>query len=87
MTSQIEHQEPLKDIEAIIARIDDDTKLLRLREVEGIVGLKTTEIYQRMKTNSFPRPIRLGKRQVRWISDQITEWKKSEVLRALSSRQ
>lgn len=83
MESQIAKGDAWKDIEAIIAQIDDNTRLLRLSEVQEIVGLKTTEIYRRMQLNIFPKPVKLGKRNVRWISNQITEWKKEAVREAL----
>jgi prophage regulatory protein len=64
------------NVEEIIASIDDSTKLLRLPAVEEIVGFKSTEIYKRIKEGTFPPPIKLGRRQAVWLSNQITDWKK-----------
>ena len=69
----------LTDIEAIIASIDDNTKLLRLPDVEEIIGFKSTHIYKLIKEGHFPAPIKLGRRQAVWLSTQITDWKKRVV--------
>ena len=54
---------------------DDKTpRLLRLSQVENIVQLRHSEIYERMKTGRFPRSVRLGKRCVRWVEGEVREW-------------
>ena len=55
-------------------RIDDKTRLIRLRELLTIVGMGKTAIYDGMKNQSFPRPIKLGKRSVAWLSSDITNF-------------
>lgn len=49
-------------------------KLLDRREVERMVRMSRSSLYQAMAENGFPRPIRVGKRSVRWIEDEILEW-------------
>ena len=49
-------------------------RLLNLHEVQRIVGLKKSAIYQRMQAGRFPRPMRLGPRTVRWWASEIEDW-------------
>ena len=48
--------------------------LLRLSEVQRIVGLKKTAIYSRVEAGLFPAPIKLSERCVRWRAEAIEEW-------------
>jgi prophage regulatory protein len=45
--------------------------ILRRREVERIVGLSRSTIYQRMKDGTFPRAVPLGGRIVGWRASDI----------------
>ncbi|WP_343672857.1 AlpA family transcriptional regulator [Paraburkholderia heleia] len=45
--------------------------ILRRRQVEQIVGLSRSTIYQRMKDGTFPRAIPLGGRMVGWRASEI----------------
>jgi len=49
-------------------------RILRRRDVESIVGLKRSTIYQAMAEWHFPKPVRLGVRSVGWISTEIENW-------------
>ncbi len=49
-------------------------RLLRLPEVETIVGLKKSAIYQGVKEGTFPAPIKLSRRAVCWNSHSIEAW-------------
>ncbi|WP_395055723.1 helix-turn-helix transcriptional regulator [Polaromonas sp.] len=49
-------------------------RLLRLPEVESIVGLKKTSIYEREKNGTFPSRVRLSCRTVGWSSSAINAW-------------
>lgn len=51
-----------------------ETKLIRLPEVESRCGLKKSCIYQLIKNNKFPIPVRLGSKSVAWKSDEIQRW-------------
>ena len=48
--------------------------LLRLSEVQCLVGLKKTAIYSRVNAGLFPEPIKLGERCVRWRVEDIDRW-------------
>jgi len=45
--------------------------ILRRKQVEQIVGLSRSTIYQRMKDGTFPRAVRLGGRMVGWRASDI----------------
>ena len=49
-------------------------KLLRRDEVEDLVGLATTSVYRLMRAGSFPEPVRVGARAVRWRRSELEEW-------------
>ena len=48
--------------------------LLRLSEVQRIVGLKKTAIYSRVEAGLFPEPLKLSERCVRWRAEEIEAW-------------
>ena len=61
--------------------INSDDRILRLREVEAIVGLKRSTIYRKLSTNNFPRPRRLCGSSVGWLNSEIQSWiRQREVL-------
>ena len=49
-------------------------RLLRREEVEHIVGLRHSAIYRKIGTGEFPRPLRVGRRAVRWRQSDIDGW-------------
>ena len=49
-------------------------KILRRTEVEQIVGLSRSTLYAMMAENTFPKPIKLGKRAVGWPDNVIAGW-------------
>lgn len=52
----------------------DDVTFVRLPEVKAITGLSKTSIYELIRANSFPPPVRIGPRSVAWIKVEIKEW-------------
>jgi len=49
-------------------------RLLRRPEVERLVGLKRSTIYDLMARGEFPRPVRIGIRAVAWAESDICDW-------------
>ena len=49
-------------------------QLLRLPEVEAIVGLKKSKLYELIADNRFPQPVKLGTRSVRWKASAVYGW-------------
>jgi prophage regulatory protein len=48
--------------------------LLRLKDVCRLVGLSRSSIYTRLADGTFPRPLRLSERSVRWRMQDLLEW-------------
>lgn len=48
--------------------------LLRLADVEKMVGFKKSKIYQLLAEGNFPLPIRLGARSIRFKSSTVQSW-------------
>jgi prophage regulatory protein len=49
-------------------------RLLRRSDVEDLVALKRSAIYELMSENKFPRPLKVAGRAVRWRQSDIQEW-------------
>lgn len=54
-------------------------RLIRVDEVEKIVGLSKSEIYRRIRAGEFPSPIPLGKRAVAWAEFEVNAWVNSRL--------
>ena len=48
--------------------------MLGLRTVVMRTGLSKSTLYRLIKQGSFPPPLQLAARAVRWRSDEIDEW-------------
>ena len=48
--------------------------LLRRPDVEELTGLSRAWLYAAMQRGEFPRPLRIGKRAVRWPKSVVNEW-------------
>ena len=51
--------------------------LLNRHEVERIVKMPRSTLYQAISEGDFPKPIRAGKRSVRWFEDEVAAWMES----------
>ena len=49
-------------------------RLLRLPEVESLVGLRKSSIYEQVKRGEFPAPVKLSRRAVCWPSSAVDAW-------------
>jgi prophage regulatory protein len=49
-------------------------RLLRLPEVESMVGLRKSSIYEQVKRGDFPAPVKLSRRAVCWPASSIDSW-------------
>ena len=52
----------------------ENLQVLRRRDVERIIGLSRSTIYNLMAEDAFPTPIRLGARAVGWLESDIRDW-------------
>ena len=51
-----------------------EIRLLRRAEVESFCGLSRSAIYRRLEAGSFPIPVSVGRRGIRWYQHEILEW-------------
>ena len=49
-------------------------KLLRAKDVLAITLISNSTMYELIKENKFPKPIRIGRRAVAWLESDIQEW-------------
>ena len=49
--------------------------LIRISEVCRLVGVCRSTIYRWISEGSFPRPVRIGERAVRWRIENIEAWR------------
>ena len=49
-------------------------RLLRCDEVETRITLSRSTIYRKMRKKSFPEPLRIGVRAVRWRESEVEAW-------------
>jgi len=50
------------------------TKVLRLHDVLHQTGLSRSTIYEMIGRGDFPRQIKLGRRAVGWMADEVDHW-------------
>ena len=49
-------------------------RLLTRAEVESITTLSRSSLYRKMRSGTFPEPIRIGDRAVRWRESEILDF-------------
>ena len=49
-------------------------RLIDLKEVKHLTGIKKPTIYSYMRRGKFPKPIKIGKRASRWSYVAVIEW-------------
>lgn len=54
------------------------TRMIALPEVEKKVGLKKSAIYDRIKTEGFPEPVKFG-HVSRWVESEVDQWLKDYI--------
>jgi len=55
------------------------TMIWRLPEVLRQTGLSRSTIYEMISRGEFPRQVKLGRRAVGWIANDVDEWIHSKV--------
>ncbi len=64
---------------ASIQRHSSQQILIRRREVERLTALSRSRIYDLLKRDEFPKPVRLGAMSVAWIQEEVLEWIASRI--------
>ncbi|CEZ19035.1 Phage transcriptional regulator, AlpA [Candidatus Methylopumilus planktonicus] len=52
----------------------EDLRILKLKEVCSIVGLKPSTIYKLMSSGDFPKQVKLTAKSVGWANNEINHW-------------
>ena len=52
-------------------------RLLRRSEVEAKVGFGKSALYKKMREGSFPVPVNIGSKAVRWRESELLTWMNS----------
>ena len=57
-------------------------RLLRIREVLDLVGLKKATLYQLLRTGQFPRSVKITSRAVGWVEEEVmgAGWRRVRVV-------
>ena len=61
-------------MQAIPNKSERTERLLRLPEVEALVGLRKPSLYDAMKRGEFPAAVKLSRRAVCWSASSIDSW-------------
>jgi len=57
------------------SKVVGDDQLLTLRDVCDLIRISRSTVYKRITEGTFPPPIRLGTRTVRWQYIDISRWR------------
>ena len=75
-----------KPVTPILSLFDAASTLIRMREVEGIVGMKRSTIYKLMQQpeNGFPTPVKLSTSTARgapvaWVLEEVQSWTRARI--------
>jgi len=58
----------------------DEVIFLRLPKVKAVTGLSKSSLYELIRANSFPAPVRLGVRTVAWVASEVKQWAAERIL-------
>lgn len=59
--------------------MSDVKRFIRIRKVTDICGLGKSTIYDMVKHNRFPKPVRLGPKAVAWIETDVIQWQEDRI--------
>ncbi len=53
-------------------------KFLKLNDIKQLTKISGSKIYKLVEGDQFPKPIKIGKRSVRWLREEVNEWAKGK---------
>ena len=53
-------------------------RLIRIKELKGLIGLSHASIYRHISNGNFPKPVHLSQRCVAWRMSAIEAWIKDK---------
>lgn len=54
-------------------------RIMRVHEVEYLVGFKKSQIYALAAKGEFPTPIKLSERSSGWLASEIFAWQQARI--------
>lgn len=51
-----------------------EAQILRLPDVQRLIGYSSSQLYRMISSGSFPRQINLGPRSVGWLKSEVEQW-------------
>lgn len=72
MNEQLDTNTPATSQPIHVAQLKD--ALLNVKTVQKITGLSRSTLHAKVKGGTFPAPIKLSARCVRWTSQSIQQW-------------
>jgi prophage regulatory protein len=54
-------------------------RFIRKSELPQFTGLKRTAIEDAVKAGTFPKPIRIGPRNVAWLESELADWQSQRI--------
>lgn len=58
---------------------DELQRILRMADVERLVGFKKSQIYALIAREKFPRPIKLSERSSGWLESELARWQQERI--------
>ncbi|BAF70436.1 helix-turn-helix transcriptional regulator [Nitratiruptor sp. SB155-2] len=49
-------------------------RLIDIKEVSSLIGMKKPTIYKYIRDGKFPKPIKIGIRASRWSFNEVMQW-------------
>lgn len=57
-------------------------RLIRLPQVKTMTGIGKSTIYDLMRTGRFPASVKLGRRAIAWVEEEVHQWIDSTIASA-----
>lgn len=70
----IKRQQPQQSVDAL--RIPE--ALLRVQTVATVTGYSRRSIYRGVADGTFPKPVKLSQRCVRWVAAEVSAWLRAQ---------
>ncbi|MCL1059743.1 AlpA family transcriptional regulator [Shewanella gelidimarina] len=67
-------QEVQVSTQAQFKHFTHNDRVIKLRDVIELTGLKKTSIYNLIKKNEFPKQITLARNSVGWVQSEVLQW-------------
>jgi prophage regulatory protein len=50
------------------------SRLIRIDTLTQMIGLSRSTVYNLIRSNQFPQPIKIGDRAVAWSESEVEDW-------------